>query len=335
MTLTKTLSLWMLAAAAFAQTWSMETSNSNASLRGVHAVDAKTVWASGSGATYLLTTDGGATWTAGKAPGAERSDFRAVWAFDARTAFLVSIGSADASKIYKTTDGGANWKLLFTNPDKEGFFDGIACWNRERCIVAGDPVDGHTVILTTSDGGEHWAKQNTASVAGKEGAFAASNSSLAILPNGQVWLGTTLAKVLHSADYGVTWTAAQTPVRVDSGNAGIFSVYFLDAQRGIAVGGDYSKAADNKDNIAMTSDGGKTWKAAGEARPAGFRSAVVYVPSKKAWIAAGPSGSDISTDGGASWRNFDTANLNAVSFAPDGSGWAVGPRGKIAKIEWK
>lgn len=330
---------FLLAAAltfsAFAQTWTLQTSNTTASLRGVSAVDAKTVWASGAAGTYLITTDAGASWTAAKVPGAERLDFRAVRAFDARAAFLISIGSGESSRIYKTTDTGANWQLLFTNPDKEGFFDGIACWNRDRCIVAGDPVDGHTVIFTTSDGGAHWQRQNTAPAAGKEGAFAASNSSLAILPNGQVWLGTTAAHVLHSSDYGVTWTAAPTPIRNDSSNAGIFSVHFSDARRGIAVGGDYSKAADPKDNIAITADGGKSWTAPSGAPPAGFRSAVAYVPAKKTWIATGTSGSDVSLDNGATWRDFDTGNFNAVSFSPDGSGWAVGPRGRLAKMVWQ
>ncbi len=333
MKLTSLLFLLALAQGAPAQTWTMQTSNATTSMRGVSAVDAKTAWASGTGATWLRTTDGGATWTSGKVT-TDRLDFRAVWAFDANAAFLVSIGTGDLSRIYKTTDGGANWKLLFTNPDKEGFFDGIACWNRNRCIVAGDPVDGHTVILTTSDAGDHWQRQNTSAVAGKEGAFAASNTSLAILPGGQVWLGTTLAHVLHSSDYGVTWTTVSAPIRQDSGNAGIFSVYFADARHGIAVGGDYSKAADPKDNIAVSADGGKTWTAPAGPPPAGFRSAVIYVPAKKAWIASGPSGSDISLDEGKSWKNFDTGNFNAVSFAADGTGWAVGPRGRIGKIEW-
>ena len=327
-----------LAAAAIsasAQSWTLQTSNSTASLRGVIAVDSKIVWASGSGGTYLLTTDGGAVWTAGKVPGAERLDFRAVWAFDARTAFLVSIGSGESSRIYKTEDAGANWKLLFTNPDKDGFFDGIACWTRARCIVAGDPVDGQTVIFTTADSGATWQRQNTAPAAGKEGAFAASNSSLAILPGGHVWLGTTLAHVLHSADYGVTWTASQTLIRHDSGNSGIFSVYIADARHAIAVGGDYSKPADPKDNLALSSDGGQTWNIHVQGQPAGFRSAVTYVAKKNAWIATGTSGSDISLDNGVTWRTFDTGNFNALSFAPDGSGWAVGPRGRIAKMIWE
>jgi photosystem II stability/assembly factor-like uncharacterized protein len=144
--------------AAYAQSWIPQTSGTTASLRGVSAVNAQVVWASGSAGTYLITRDGGATWRAAQVPGAERLDFRAVWALDENTGFLLSIGTGDISRIYKTTDSGAHWTLLFTNPDAKGFFDGIAFWDRDHGIAAGDPVDGHTVIFTTDDGGEHWQR---------------------------------------------------------------------------------------------------------------------------------------------------------------------------------
>ncbi len=250
----KLLFVLFCAATAHAQSWIPQTSGTTASLRGVSAVNAQVVWASGSAGTYLITRDGGTTWRAAQVPGAPRLDFRAVWAFDEKTAFLLSIGTGDQSRIYKTTDSGANWTLLFTNPDAKGFFDGIAFWDRDHGIVAGDPVDGHTVIFATDDGGERWQRQQTAPAAGSEGAFAASNTSLALAGEHEVWLGTTAAHVLHSKDNGRTWTVAQTPVRNDSGNAGVFSVAFSDPMHGIAVGGDYSKAADPLKNIAANRD---------------------------------------------------------------------------------
>src|SRR5262249_14066142 len=75
---------------ASAQSWVPQTSGTTASFRGIHAVSAQTVWVSGTGGTYLITMDGGATWRAGKVPGAERLDFRAVWAFDDKTAYVLS-----------------------------------------------------------------------------------------------------------------------------------------------------------------------------------------------------------------------------------------------------
>jgi photosystem II stability/assembly factor-like uncharacterized protein len=198
-------------------------------------------------------------------------------------------------------------------------------------------VDGHAVVFTTSDGGDHWDRRQTPAAMPKEGAFAASGTCLIVMGSREAWFGTggvEGARVFHSTDGGVTWTVATTPIRNDSAAAGIFSLAFSDPRHGIAVGGDYSKPEDSAHNIAVTADGGKTWtEPAG--RPSGFRSAVTYLPDVKAWIATGTSGSDISTDGGNTWKNFDTGNYNAVSFISSKDGWAAGPKGRLAKFVWK
>ena len=329
----KLASLYLAAPLALAQSWTPQTSGTTASLRGVCAVDDKVVWASGTAGTVLITQDGGATWHAGKVSGAETLDFRAIRAFDARTALAMSVGDGPQSRVYKTTDGGVNWKLLLTNPDAQGFFDGLAFWDARHGSLAGDPVDGRMVVYTTGDAGEHWERQRMPPAIDGEGAFAASNSSLAVQGAGEVWLGTAnAARVFHSADHGRTWTVALTPMRNDGPSAGIFSVAFSDRQHGVAVGGDYSKDKEDSRNIAVTSDGGLTWSAPA-GHPAGFRSAVAWVPDRKIWVAVGTSGSDISLDGGATWKSFDNGSYNALAFVSSHAGWAVGARGHIAKFK--
>src|SRR5690242_19386672 len=135
-----------MAAVSTGQTWIMQTSGTTAALRGVSAVNDRIVWASGMEGTWLRTLDGGGSWQSGRVPGAEALDFRGVRGFDDRTAMLMSSGSGEKSRIYKTTDGGSHWTLLFTNPDARGFFDAIAFWNRQRGLVMGDPVDGHSLV---------------------------------------------------------------------------------------------------------------------------------------------------------------------------------------------
>ncbi len=330
MRLLKSILLLLWATLASAQSWTAQSSGTNASFRGLHAVSPQVVWVSGTAGTYAITSDGGVTWRAAKVPGAEKLDFRAVWAFDQNNAYLLSIGTGDQSRIYRTSDGGANWKLLFTNPDAKGFFDGIAFWDRTHGIVAGDPVDGHITIFTTADAGDTWRRESTPEAIGAEGAFAASNTSLALAGTNEVWLGTTAARVLHSTDNGHTWSATATPIRHDGSGAGIFSVAFSDRLHGIAVGGDYTKPAEARDNIAITGDGGKTWKAPPGPPPSGFRSAIAYLPDTSLWIVTGTSGSDISSDGGATWKQFDSAGYNAVVFISKSAGWAAGPRGRLA-----
>jgi photosystem II stability/assembly factor-like uncharacterized protein len=319
---------------SLAQSWVPQQSGSRSSLRGVSAVNKKVAWASGTRGTYLRTVDGGATWQSAVVPGAEELDFRDVHAFSENLAYLVSIGTGNNSRIYKTTDGGAHWTLQFTNPDQQGFFDALAFWDEKNGIVVGDPVDGRMTIFTTADGGATWQRQQTPEAIPREGSFAASGTNLIARGKRDAWFvtgGPGAARVFHSTDMGRTWSVATTPIRNDSASAGIFSIAFSDAMHGVAVGGDYTKAGDATRNIAITADGGRTWSAPPGA-PNGFRSAVTYLADKKAWIATGPSGSDISTDGGNTWREFDKGNYNAISFVSSEAGWAVGPRGAIARF---
>lgn len=319
----------------FAQTWISHPSGITASLRGISAPNAKVAWASGSHGTYLVTIDGGATWRAATVPGAEQLHFRDVQAIDARTAYLLAAGPGDKSRVYKTTDAGLRWTLRLTNPDPSGFFDAFAFWDARAGILLGDPVGGEFTILTTSDGGAHWRKQRTPPALAKEGAFAASGTCLIATGTRDAWFvtgGPGDARVFHSRDRGRTWTVTTTPLNSTTATAGIFSIAFRDSRRGVIVGGDYSKPNGATHNVAITSDGGRTWREP-RGRPAGYRSAVAYVARLRAWIAVGPTGSDISRDDGETWTSFDSGAYNALSFAPDGSGWAVGPEGRITKFK--
>jgi photosystem II stability/assembly factor-like uncharacterized protein len=315
-----------------ALSWALQQTQTTASLRGLAAVNDRIVWASGTGGTFLRTTDGGATWTPGRVPGAEKLDFRDVHAVDAQTAYLMASGTGAQSRIYKTVDGGRTWTLQFTNPDTDGFFDAIAFWDAERGIVMGDSVGGRIAVFTTADGGAHWERREGPAALPKEGGFAASGTCLIATGSRDAWLGSTAARIFHSTDAGRTWTVVETSVRHDSASAGIFSLAFSDEQHGIAVGGDYTKPESTEHNIAVTSDGGRTWTEPTGHPPSGFRSAVTWVPARKAWIALGTNGADISRDGGVTWERFSGDAFNAVSFAPSGMGWAAGPKGAVAVL---
>ena len=55
-------------------------------------------------------------------PDAEKLDFRDVEAFGETTAYLLSAGPGDASRIYKTVDGGKSWAMQFKSADPDGLF---------------------------------------------------------------------------------------------------------------------------------------------------------------------------------------------------------------------
>ena len=157
-------------------------------------------------------------------------------------------------------------------------------------------------MFSTDDGGEHWRKLEGPPAREKEGGFAASGTCLVVTGARDAWFATTAARVFHSTDGGATWTVVETPVRHDKPSAGIFSLAISSGGAGVAVGGDYASDKEDGRNIAITNDGGRTWTEP-PSRPSGFRSAAAFTPA--GLIVTGTSGSDLSTDGGKSWKRFD------------------------------
>jgi photosystem II stability/assembly factor-like uncharacterized protein len=332
------LAAWLSLAGTGAR-WEPQPSGTPVRLRGVSAVDARVAWASGDKGTFVRTTDGGRTWKAGVVPGADGLDFRDVDAFSASTAYVLSIGEGEKSRIYKTVDGGGHWTLQFTNPTPGAFFDGMAFWDEQHGIAFSDPVEGHFLLVATSDGGATWTPLSSEAwppALPKEGGYAASGTSIAVQGSNDVWfgMGGPAARVLHSPDRGRTWTVAETPLATGDGG-GVFSLLFWNARDGLAMGGNHRHPEDPTGNVALTHDGGRTWSAPSGTRPSGYRSCVAWLRGAPGTtlLAVGPSGSDVSTDGGATWTPLGPPGFHAVAAPRTGStAWAVGEEGRIAKL---
>jgi len=322
--------------------WHPQSSNTVERLRGVSAASGTVAWASGNKGTVVRTVDGGATWRRVAVPDAAALDFRDIEAFDAGTAYILSIGPGDKSRIYKTGDGGKTWALQFTNPDPKAFYDAMAFWDAKTGLAVGDPVDGHFTVVRTADGGRTWTLVPAANIPPAlpgDGAFAASGTCLVVQGSRSAWFGTggaARARVFRSTDQGLTWSVADTPIMAGNASSGVFSLAFSDADHGIAVGGDYRKEREPGDNLAVTNDGGRTWAFAGATRLRSFRSAIGYVPGSKGQrlIAVGPAGTDSSADGGTTWAPLGDEGFHALSIAPPGgTAWAVGEQGRVAVVK--
>jgi photosystem II stability/assembly factor-like uncharacterized protein len=314
--------------------WQQQTVNTKAGLRGLSVVSEKVIWASGTGGTFLRTIDGGQTWKVGTVPDAQKLDFRDVEAFDANTAYLLSIGNGDASRIYKTTDGGETWKMQFKSTNEKIFLDAFAFWDRNNGIAMSDPVDGYYYLLTTTDGGATWKPRGTTGMPPAiegEAAFAASGTCLIVSGKSNAYLvsGGSAARVFRTTDRGLSWTVAGTPIVKGTNGSGIFSIAMPDAKNGVIVGGNYEKPTETANNLAFTSDGGKKWVAGNGLF--GYRSGVAYI-DKRTIIAVGSSGSDISTDGGKTWKNLDKVSYNAVQARSKRAIWGVGDKGMVARL---
>jgi len=174
------------------------------------------VWSSGSHGVIVRSRDEGRSWRRLRVPGGDALDFRGIVAFSASLAYVISSGEGVKSRIYKTSDGGKTWKLEFSDNRKEFFLDAIACRSEKECLALGDPINGKFLLLATTDG-EHWnllPVDNMPAALPGEGAFAASNTSLALAGDKDIFFSTggPAARVFHSDDGGLIWTVAETPV---------------------------------------------------------------------------------------------------------------------------
>ncbi|WP_399497472.1 WD40/YVTN/BNR-like repeat-containing protein [Streptomyces sp. P17] len=316
-----------------------DTGSPTVRFRGLAAVDRDTAWLAGSSGTVLRTTDGGASWHNVSPPGAGELQFRDVEAFDARRALVLAIGEGEASRVYRTEDGGATWTEAFRNTDPRAFYNCMAFFDRRHGLAMSDPVDGKFRILSTADGGRSWTVLPSdgmpAALEGEAG-FAASGQCLVTAGPKDVWLatgGAARARVLHSADRGRTWTAADTPIPAGDPARGVFALAFRDRAHGLAVGGDYRPDQTSPSAAARTTDGGAGWRPATTPVPA-YRSGVAWLPhSRSAALAVGPTGTDLTTDGGRTWRTVDTGSYDTVDCTADRACWAAGEKGRVARLE--
>lgn len=321
----------------------------------VSPVDANIVWAAGTGGTYTVTTDGGATWHAGQVPGAEMLQFRDVQGVSDKVAYLMSIGNFTPDfRIYKTADGGATWQQQFMNTEAGAFYDCFAFFEPNRGIAHSDGVNGIFPDIRTTDG-KNWFSiaPNMPPALPGEASFSSSGTCITTQGENNAWIttgGATVSRILATTDGGDTWNAYDTPL-ASNPSAGGFSVAFRDASNGIVGGGDLSTNAHAE--AATSTDGGKTWTLTTKPPVQGAIFGLAYANGMS--FGTRKSGSQDRTvvvtaesepnfdSGSAAWtpdegqtwyRLPNVSGYWAVAFANPQAGWFVGNSGHILKISF-
>jgi photosystem II stability/assembly factor-like uncharacterized protein len=224
------------------------------------------------------------------------AEFRDVWFTDAQHGWIVG-GSFQipGGLIGRTEDGGRSWR--FTS-DPLGSSSGrvsvlaVRFFDAQRGFVATD----NGAILSTTDGGENWARVSR--VRGK------AVSDLFFLDDHRGWaLG--LAGVLRTDDGGQEWT----PASADETGGGFEgrAIQFLDDQHGWLAGMHAT--------LMSTSDGGVTWSAAAPPLGSGAPDLwdLTFVDAEHGWV-VGEEGTILATgDGGATWTTQSTGRPDAHS----------------------
>jgi photosystem II stability/assembly factor-like uncharacterized protein len=329
-----------------------QNSGTTQGLIAVSPVNARVVWASGRGGTFVLTTNGGRTWNAGVVPGAEALQFRDVQGVSDRVAYLQSIGNNPTDfRIYKTVDGGATWTMQFQNQNPGAFYDCFAFWTPRRGISHSDSVNGVFPDLRTTNG-RTWKdiSANMPPALAGEASFAASGTCVATQGERNAWIatgGSTSARVLATRDGGDTWNAYDTPI-VSSPSAGAFTVAFRNARRGIVGGGDLDPTDPNNARTATSNDGGRSWTLTSAPPVTGAIFGLSYAHkigddfqrededfARTVVITANAGGAAWTPDEGDTWHALTgVTGYWAVAFASPKAGWLVGVNGTILKISF-
>ncbi len=262
--------------------------------------------------------------------------FRAV-AHTSTDFFMLSTESPGL--LYKTGDDG-QMTLVYKEEGPSVFYDAMKFWNDKEGIAIGDPTDDCLSIIITRDGGQNWSKlscDKLPQIKEGEAAFAASNTNISVSGD-YTWIGTggKTSRIWYSTNKGKSWEVFETPMINGEATTGIYSLDFYDNKNGFAVGGDYTKPENNRNNKIVTNDGGKTWKVVADGENPGYRSCVQYVPNKDAnqLVVVGFNGIDHSFDKGETWKHLSDESFYTIRFVNDSLAYAAG-KGRISKLKFK
>jgi photosystem II stability/assembly factor-like uncharacterized protein len=317
-------------------TISLQT-NSNASLRGLFVVNENVIWASGSEGTVLLSVDGGESWKVNQILGAEKNDFRSIYAWSEKRAMVFGVAGPEFG--FLTEDAGKSWNIVYRDTTAGLFFNSLKFADDKNGLAVSDPVEGKLFVIRTEDGGLNWKRVgNIPDIIEGEANFAASNTCIEFLPSGKAWIATggKVSRVFYSEDFGKSWNVSETPIISGETSSGIFSVSFKNELEGVIVGGTYDKPEQNTNIAAYTNDGGETWNSS-ETMPKEYRSCVQLINnvSNNFFFAMGKTGCDFSADSGKNWQYIsDTGYYTFRAIPGKFAGFAAGANGSIAKIDF-
>jgi len=269
-----------------ANSWSLISDTT----RAVHSfffLDANNGFAVGDGSLFLVTKDGGATWTP-KDIGIPPTNLRSI---QCASLTLCVMTTEPGTALVRTDDGGATARLVTPSQDPI-FAAGFASATR----IAATGATGSTAISDdaglnfTPIGGRLSGTYSRVRAGGQAGtAFAPGDNG-------------SLAKTI---DGGKTWTRGNVATSED-----VTDVAFPTAQVGYAL--------DSSGGLFRTNDGGGTWKTLDTGTTA--RPFQIAAPSTSTVILTGPTGLRRSTDSGDSFstvtdRDVVKAKLDAIDRA--------------------
>ncbi|MFB0497186.1 photosystem II stability/assembly factor-like uncharacterized protein [Mucilaginibacter sp. OAE612] len=316
-----------------AQTITVLQQDKPTSIRGLSVVDDNTAWISGSKGYIAKTNDGGKTWSWQQIKGYEKSDFRDIEAFNDQEAVIMSSGTP--SLILKTVDGGQTWQEKYRKTDTTYFLDAMDFADNLHGYILGDPINNKFLLLETKDGGETWNEsKNAPDALPGEASFAASGTCLRVSGKEAIYIvsGGSNARLISLQPYNNQWQYSNLSLTHGKSSEGAFSIS-IGQNAGIIVGGDYASEKKTDSVATILAVHPVLTFTQPQTGPAGFQSSVELIKSGM-FLSTGTPGSNITTNGGQTWKQIDSTSFNVCRKAKHGKlVLLAGNSGKIAVLK--
>ena len=222
--------------------------------------------------------------------------------------YVINIESpASFFKINKLTHKA---EIVYTDPAKNAFYDALH-FDGKFFYTFSDPEENLNLKFSRFEDRKKFnmTSLNTENLKLEKGeaAFAASNTNISSTKS-NVWVATggLVSRIIKMNLKTEKIQFFDTPFIQGTSSQGIYSIDFFNKNFGIAVGGDYTKQAENINNIATTSDGGKTWQIQASGKNGGYKTCVKFRPKSKGkdLIAVGDQNIEFSNDYGKTWTTI-------------------------------
>lgn len=266
--------------------------------------DGQHAWVVGMNGTILMTSDGGATWSAQSSR--TKNDLLAIqMGSDGRNGWVVGFDGT----ILSTRNGGVAWHEQVSKTRENLFSIHIGQDDRRAWTVGTNGI-----ILVTRDGGASWQQQ-----------ISHTNDTLRAIQmraNGREgWIEGRSGTKLVTSDGGASWLVRGV------GSSELLRAVQLNIEdhKGWAVG--------VQGEVLATRDGGATWRTLVNDTDDLLRSIRMSADGRKGWV-VGWNGIILRTlDSGTTWSKQASGtreSLNDILMVEDRSqGWAVGDKGTI------
>jgi photosystem II stability/assembly factor-like uncharacterized protein len=225
-------------------------------------------------------------------------------------------------EIYRTTDGGSSWVQQLVIPST--YFRAAGFVNAQKGWVGN--LEGTPLFYVTTNGGTTWTPQDNVPNPRPPGICGISVVNQSVVYACGRYDGP--ARVVKTINGGTTWTSTDLSQLANT----LIDIYFVDANRGLAVGGIGSTFSNRRAVVLGTTNGGTTWQTRHTTNRSGewcwkinFPTPLVGYVSIERF--AGQAFFLKTTDGGLTWQDKFFQNEyeeQGIGFATPDLGWIGG-----------